>query len=861
MKLKKIGLAVMAATALFGLASCTGNSNTPVGPDIPVGPDTPDTPDTPNPPDDGSDLPEHVEDGNYTYNLYTTTFPSNWNPHTYQTATDYTILGYCSEGFYTFDYNETKDGYKIVADMATAEPTDVTAEYVGKYGVEEGDTAKVWSIPLRSDLKWNDGTPITAEDFVTSAKLLLNPAASNYRADSLYAGDLKIYNAKNYLFQGKSVNMDNNSLSTPLKLTDLTKDTDGTYKTAKGEKAYIALEKNLSWLGGKTLKYYVDGYGADYFVTDHWADLTALATDGLVPLTDESFGYLAELISNPAWGEGEGYEYNYFYIEQIFDDLDFEEVGITSKDNNVIVALENPLSGFYLLYALGDSWLVKEDLYKACESETAGVYVNTYGTSVDTFASYGPYVLTEFQLDKTFKLEKNPYFFGYNDEYDYVAYETTAIVYNKVADNAAALEMFEKGQVDSYGLSADDMATYSDSDYLYYTEGASTFFVALNPDFDGLKAQQDTATEAAGAEMNKTIFTIKEFRQALSYAINRKDFCLACDPTGLAAKAVFNNLIICNPEEGTAYRTLEASKDIVLEFWGLSDAYGPGKRYATKDEAIDSITGVDLTLAKEKFQEAYDLAIANNLMTADAKIAIKIGQPSTANFYVKGYDYLTKCWTDAVKGTSLEGKLVFSKDDTIGNGFADALKGNKVDVLFGVGWTGAALNPYSLISAYTDPSYQYDPSIDYSAEQVEIHFDTITDKDGAEYKDITLSCDALTWSREILSGTASKVFVVEGSYAANPDLKEITIACGTDCDLNIRVKILNAIEALILRQYTLLPLVDDASSSLKGMKVKFYTEEYVYGIGRGGVKYMRYYYTDEQWAEYVASQGGILNYK
>lgn len=849
MKLKKLGLVALTATALFGLASC-GGGNTPVDPGKPEGPDKPRT-----------ELPDHVENGNYTYNLYTTTFPTNWNPHTYQTATDNTILGYCSEGFYTFDYNEEKNGYKIVSDMATAEPTDVTANYVGKWGVKEGDTSKVWSIPLRTDLKWNDGTSITAQDFVTSAKLLLNPAASNYRADSLYAGDMKIYNAKNYLFQGKSVNMDNSTLSTPVAMADLTKDADGNYVTAAGEKVYVAVEKNLDWLGGKTLKKYVDAYGSDYFVTDHWEDLLALATDGLVPLTDTSFGYLAELISNPAWGEGDGYEPNYFYVEQVFGEVDFEDVGVTAEGNNVIIALENPLSGFYLLYALGDSWLVKEDLYKACEKEEAGVYVNTYGTSVDTFASYGPYVLTEFQLDKTFKLEKNPYFFGYNDEYDFVAYETTAIVYNKVADNAAALEMFEKGQVDSYGLTADDMATYSDSDYLYYTEGASTFFVALNPDFNGLKAQQETATAAAGSEMNKTIFTIKEFRQALSYAINRKDFCLACDPTGLAAKAVFNNLIICNPEEGTAYRTLEDSKDIVLEFWGLTDSYGPGKRYATKDEAIDSITGVDLTLAKEKFQEAYDTAIAEGLMTPDAKIAIKIGQPSTANFYVKGYDYLTKCWTDAVKGTSLEGKLVFSKDDTIGNGFADALRGNKVDVLFGVGWTGAALNPYSLISAYTDPQYQYDPAIDYSTENIEIHFDTITDTEGKVYNDITLVVDALKWSREILSGTETKVFVAENGYAADPELKDITIACGTDCDLNIRVKILNACEALILRQYTLLPLDDEASSSLKGMKVKFYTEEYVYGIGRGGVKYMRYYYTDEEWSAFVNGQGGILNYK
>ncbi|MFR2047734.1 MAG: hypothetical protein ACLS3U_07360 [Lachnospiraceae bacterium] len=49
------------------------------------------------------------------------------------------------------------------------------------------------------------------------------------------------------------------------------------------------------------------------------------------------------------------------------------------------------------------------------------------------------------------------------------------------------------------------------------------------------------------------------------------------------------------------------------------------------------------------------------------------------------------CYTEGSKGTSLEGKLTFSVDDTLGNGFSEALRSQQVDLLFGVGWTGAAL--------------------------------------------------------------------------------------------------------------------------------------------------------------------------
>ena len=59
----------------------------------------------------------------------------------------------------------------------------------------------------------------------------------------------------------------------------------------------------------------------------------------------------------------------------------------------------------------------------------------------------------------------------------------------------------------------------------------------------------------------------------------------------------------------------------------------------------------------------------------------------------------------------------------------------------------------------------------------------------------------------------------------------------------------------------MLPLIDDASAALKGMKINYYTETYIYGVGRGGVKYMTYNYDDAEWAEFVKSNNGLLQYK
>jgi hypothetical protein len=75
-----------------------------------------------------------------------------------------------------------------------------------------------------------------------------------------------------------------------------------------------------------------------------------------------------------------------------------------------------------------------------------------------------------------------------------------------------------------------------------------------------------------------------------------------------------------------------------------------------------------------------------------------------------------------------------------------------------------------------------------------------------------------------------------------------------------RFAILAALEGAVLSTYDMLPLTGDASAALKGMQIKYYSEEYVYGVGRGGLKYMDYIYSDAEWTDYVESQNGKLVY-
>ena len=150
----------------------------------------------------GDDDKEWFElDGNYTYNDFIGgTTSMNWNPLSWETNDDSYVLGYLSAGFYDYQLNEDGDGWEVVPEMAAALPTDVTAQYVGQYGIAAGEKGKAWSIPLNKDAEWENGEPITAEDYIYSMKQQLDPVQLNRRADSYYGGDFSVVNAKNYLY-------------------------------------------------------------------------------------------------------------------------------------------------------------------------------------------------------------------------------------------------------------------------------------------------------------------------------------------------------------------------------------------------------------------------------------------------------------------------------------------------------------------------------------------------------------------------------------------------------------------------------------------------------------------------------------
>ncbi len=805
----------------------------------------------------------YVDDtAKYTYRVATDSLPTSWNNHTYQSNDATDVLDYTEDGLYAFDYNETKDGYQLVPSMASAMPKDVTSDYVGQYGITEESENQVYEIALKDWLKYDNGDPITANDFIKSAQLLMSPEAANYRADNFYAGNLCVYGAEAYVKQGTyslsafvSSAMGAEEYVNP---SEFTTDSEG-HLQVNGADVVLDLTSGGNWGSNSLQDYYDYGYLED-------ADFTPLSEaadeNGQVKLTAETLVNLQNCIAvlhgyatvDEYAADAGDYAYQEFeemaYLGKVWEEYSWDNVGYFAKDDyTLVLVLTKPLSGFYLNYSLsGNMSLVHNTTYENCVNTDGGVYSNSYGTSVETYVGYGPYRLTTYVDGSELAFERNEYWHGYYEEDKAGQYQTTNISIKQVAEAATRLEMFLKGELDSYGLQSTDMADYQGSDFTYYTEGDSTWFIALNPSVEGLKTAEENATPAtAGNVVVKRVLALKDFRKALSFSVDRAAYELALDPTGSPAKALYGNMIISDPDNGTTYRSTDQAKQVIVDFWGLTDEIGDGKEYATIDDAIASITGYDLEGAKTLFNAAYDQAVeAGYIPSGDNwEVQIIIGLPGSGSsaYYNNGYVLLSKVWTEAVEGTKFEGHLVFSQSQPLGStNFSDYLKQNTIDLLFGVGWTGSALDPYSLIQAYVDSNYQYDPS-----------WDTTTTDLTIEINGKNLTATVYDWYLALSGETITAT--VEGGT----ETEEIT--AGTSADATLRLDILAAIEGAVLQQYDMIPVGLQASASLKGMRINYYTEEYVYGMGRGGIQYYTYAMNDDEWSSYVAEQGGTLDYK
>lgn len=743
---------------------------------------------------DSASTGEAAEGATYTFNEYLIDTPTTWNSHDVEVKES--ITEYTEMTLWAMVLNAAADGYEWVCELATEEPEDITAEYAGdaKWGVP-ADAAEgyAWRVKLNPDAKWEDGTAINADSYIYSMQQILNPEMNNLNA-SWYYTSLPVVNAENYCKSGQGPVM------TPVADLD-------TYEYADYGDAelYISFTQPTVAFYSDTGEAYYAG-SEDLYVNEAGEDLLEkYGGEDYVPATDEVIADINYMIMN--WYgldeiDDSGYLDMAFYARELeaatWDDVGFVKTG----DYELNVILSSPLTSYFFKYNSGSYNLVNEKLYEAGKQQTGDMVKTNYGTSVDTYMSYGPYKLVSFQADKEYRLTRNENWYGWTDGKHDGLYQTTDIVVTVVDEAATREQLFLQGKLDRLALNADTLKTYQGSDYLAYYGNSYVYYLNINNDEELLAAREEPG-------INKTILTYLDFRKGISLAMNRADF-VAQQGFGKPMYGYISDYFVADVETGTRYRDTEPAMETLKTFYGVDN--------------LDEITGYDLDAARECLVSGYEQALADGVVSETDKFVFDYPTWDNESDSVREVNFMQNSLDAATKGTALEGRITVNM--VVSEAYYDLLDSGEYDICMNA-WNGSASDPYYLMIYFTTTEASPQPyfGFDGQSEKLDIEIDgTVVTKTYYE------------WFEELYYG----------EYAVAED--------------TVRNQILAAMELGLMKLYRDCPFYSPNSAALYSMKIAYPTYEEVFEVGFGGIRSMTYNYTDAEWEAFCAENNNQLNY-
>ena len=785
----------------------------------------------------------------YTMNDYASQMPGQWCTILTSDNVNNTMEGYFISSFYEFNYKyengQIVPGGFVLDYSASTKLEDVTAKYAGKYGLAADATkGQAFAMTLRQDLRWDDGTPIKAADFVYSMQQQLSPNYLFDTASNYYSGNYTIHNAQNYVKQGQSGWFD-------------ARNTYGTYDESLDSKLVFAVGSGASNTNyGKAEAYYFGAWGLPAGINAETAakymvQAGAKTTfEAILALEGKTLAEIkADATMKATWEAVLGFwqtepneELDFFLTYYTYPTMDFSEVGYFVGDNEyeLVMVIDNTLNPLdangNLTYEAGyyfSNWpLVKKDLWEKCENRSNGVpYSNSYCTSLETSASWGPYKLTNFQTDKTYTVSRNTEWYGYGLDQYALQYQTDTIVTQKIAEWDTAWQAFRLGQLDGIGMDVKIASDYRNSRQAYFTPETYTFDLNLQ-----------SVAKSRTENRNNLLLKYDDFRKAISLSLDRDDYCAKNSPSSQAALGLLNSMYYYDVENGKVYRESTQAKEAILNAYGATkNADGSWKvgtaTYTDIDEALDAMTGYNVSLARDLVDKAVDAAIKAGDYSQGEKVVLTYGiQEQTANTdRVK--NWFQSAFDEMTKGTKLQGLVkieyfIFSKDT-----WSEQFANGEYDLCFGA-WGQAAFNPaYLLCETQISSDNRY--AIGWDPTTVSV---TVKATPDAKHKDGVYTYNLEQW-RLILQGKEGcpvnfKEFPVEDQLAA-----------------------LGAVETAILQAYYSIPVYSRYSASLMGYKTDYISYEYNTFMGYGGIRYMSYNFDDAEWDAFVQSKGGELNYK
>ena len=767
----------------------------------------------------------------YTMREYTSQMPSQWCTILSSDNVNNEMESYFTSAFYEFNYKFDANG-KIVPGAYTVEYSaatkleDVTKKYAGQYGLAaDAEKGQAFAMTLRNDLKWDDGTPIKATDFVYSMSQQLSPKYLFATASNYYSGNYVIHNAQNYVKQGQKGMFPAYSVMKEYNVADDAKLIYSTTNSRVAEKGF-------------TPEVIVAAFGIEGMTVEK---INALNGKSLADIKkDAALNETWEALLG-AWKTDPNEELDFFETEYEYPAMDFSEVGYFVGDNEyelvmVIDGTLNPLDAEgNLTYEAGyyfSGWpLVKKDLWERCEDQSKTPYANSYCTTLEKSASWGPYKLTNYQDQKTYTVSRNDKWFGYGLPQYANQYQTDAIVTEKIEEWDTAWLAFQKGNLDGIGMDVKIAADYRTSKRAYFTPETYTFDLNI----------QSNATSKTD-KRNNLLLNYADFRKAISLSLDRDDYCAKNNPSSQAALGLLNSMYYYDVENGKVYRDTIQAKEAILNAYGATkNADGSWKvgetTYTDIEDALDATTGYNLTLARQLVESAVAQAKKDGKYSDGDEIILTYGIETQSANTDRVKNWFQAAFDNMTKGTSIEGKVKIEYFMFSSATWSKQFEDGEYDLCFSA-WGNAPFNPaYLLCETQISEDNRYAKKWDPKTVSV-----TVKATPDADHKDGIYTYNLEQWR-----------LILQGKDGCPVNFKNFP--------MEDQLTALGAVETAILKEYYSIPVYSRYSASLMGYKVDYVSYEYNTFMGYGGIRYMTFNYDDTAWAEFVASNNNILNYK
>lgn len=278
-----------------------------------------------------------------------------------------------------------------------------------------------------------------------------------------------------------------------------------------------------------------------------------------------------------------------------------DKLGVKADgDYTLVVTLEKPTPYFESLAAFVTFLPLNEKFV-----EEQG---DKYATSTETLLFNGPFTLSDWKsTSSSWNLKKNKKY------WDAETVQLEKITYDVVKDPQTAVDLYEKGEIDRAGLSADLVDKYSSDKDFKIVPGTGVFYLKFN----------QTQSEALA---NANI------RRALSRAINKQALVDEILNNGsVVSNAMIPKDFSSHPETGEDFRDINGDLvtfdvEAAQEFWekGLKEIGkdkveleflgGDGETVKTMNEFIanqleSNLPGLEVTLKQVPFEQRLELDV------------------------------------------------------------------------------------------------------------------------------------------------------------------------------------------------------------------------------------------------------------